>query len=386
MTDPNSYYSSSYVTSRYGPRAGAFHAGDDYAHPPNAAVPAITDGTVIAAGPDPYGKLGNRVTIERGGVHITYGHLADRVNVRVGQQVSAGSIVGLVGDPQNASVLGEWDGPHTHLGTTVGGQPMDPSYVLANLPRFTTVRKGPEGGSPTEQKAVAQAAVVSAKKYNVPQGVLLGTLHVENDLNMEGGNGGGPGQVIPSTAAMYGVTQEQLRTDPQLATDVSAHILADNYKQFGDWEKAVGAYFAGPLNIANAGNNYRAVTPPGNQGTVGQYIDKVKNANAIATSFLTGDNQATTGVGPTVVGSGPHVGGVVGGVTDVVTAVPNAATSIAGTFADFLKLITNSRLWWTGGFIVVGGVFVLVGGVLYLTSFREVQNIERTAVTDAAIA
>lgn len=233
MGDPTSYYSGAYITSSFGPRNeyGGFHHGEDFAHPQGTPVPALYSGKVVKAGLDTSGQLGNEVVVESTNdkgqkVLITYGHLADKLAVQAGQSIGPGDVLGAVGGKDNASALGEWDGPHTHVGIQVAGSYVDPNTVI---PALTALFKA---------------------------------------QNMAGGSTG----IVPD----------------------------------------------------------------------------LPNLNPVS------------------------------GVTD-------AVGSVAGTISDFYKLITNGKLYWTAGFIFVGLGITALGAIIYLSSFREVQHVEREAATAAAV-
>lgn len=104
-----------------------------------------------------------------------------------------------------------------------------------------------------EQLHNLKFAQAAAKKYGVPESVLVGTLLAENEFHTAGGNGGGPGQMLETTAHDYKITQEIAREHPDLGIDAAAHLLADNAKMFkGDYQKAQAAYFVGPGTIQAA--------------------------------------------------------------------------------------------------------------------------------------
>ena len=78
---------------------------------------------VAFAGPSGSG-WGNLVVVaHRHGVRTRYAHLS-RIDVQVGQRVSAGSTVGLVG------ATGEATGPHLHFEVVVRGANVDPLSAL----------------------------------------------------------------------------------------------------------------------------------------------------------------------------------------------------------------------------------------------------------------
>jgi peptidoglycan hydrolase-like protein with peptidoglycan-binding domain len=103
----------------FGPRGNHFHPGVDYPAPNGTPVAAAAHGRVTFAGWDS-GGYGNLVVIEHAlGVRSMYAHLS-RLAVRRGQQVAAGSRVGLVGATGSAT------GPHLHFELRVRGAAVDP--------------------------------------------------------------------------------------------------------------------------------------------------------------------------------------------------------------------------------------------------------------------
>lgn len=104
---------------RFGPRGNRFHAGVDLEAPFGRPVEAAAEGRVAWAG-FRAGGFGLLVTIaHRDGVRTMYAHLS-RVDVRVGERVAAGSMIGRVG------ATGEATGPHVHFEVRVRGAAVDP--------------------------------------------------------------------------------------------------------------------------------------------------------------------------------------------------------------------------------------------------------------------
>jgi murein DD-endopeptidase MepM/ murein hydrolase activator NlpD len=94
------------VSSTYGPRWGSMHAGIDFADRLGTPIAAVTDGTVIEAGPASGFGLWIRIQQDDGTIGV-YGHVNDMF-VRNGQHVRAGDIIGTVGN------RGQSTGPHLH--------------------------------------------------------------------------------------------------------------------------------------------------------------------------------------------------------------------------------------------------------------------------------
>ncbi|MFE2995277.1 M23 family metallopeptidase [Nocardia sp. NPDC059246] len=112
------------LTSGFGIRWGAMHAGIDFGEGFGAPIHAVTDGTVIDAGPASGFGLWVRVLQDDGTIGV-YGHMQD-ILVQVGQQLRAGDVLATVGS------RGYSTGPHLHYEVhTGGGAPVDPLPYLA---------------------------------------------------------------------------------------------------------------------------------------------------------------------------------------------------------------------------------------------------------------
>jgi len=102
-----------------------FHNGIDIANLPGTPIYAAADGMVVAADYDNgYGK--RIVLAHSGGYHTLYAHLYNH-QVRVGDQVNKGQIIGLMGN------TGLSTGPHLHYEVHVGGQKVNPANYLNRL-------------------------------------------------------------------------------------------------------------------------------------------------------------------------------------------------------------------------------------------------------------
>jgi murein DD-endopeptidase MepM/ murein hydrolase activator NlpD len=108
------------VGDRFGPRAApcagcsTFHRGTDFNPGLGTPIAAIADGVVTEVG-NPSGELGVYAIIQHTIDGVTwssvYGHMElGSLQLSVGEQVSRGQLVGLVGD------TGESTGPHLHFG------------------------------------------------------------------------------------------------------------------------------------------------------------------------------------------------------------------------------------------------------------------------------
>jgi murein DD-endopeptidase MepM/ murein hydrolase activator NlpD len=110
------------VVSGYGMRWGRLHEGIDIGCAYGTSNRAAAAGTVIYSGW--LGGYGNLVVVDHGnGLSTAYAH-ASTLLVGVGQQVSQGETVSLVGSTGNSS------GPHLHFEVRVNGQSVDPLFYL----------------------------------------------------------------------------------------------------------------------------------------------------------------------------------------------------------------------------------------------------------------
>ncbi|WKZ66062.1 MAG: M23 family metallopeptidase [Flavobacteriales bacterium] len=102
-----------------------FHAGMDFTAKLGTPIHTTGDGKVVYAdyGTNGYGM---HVVIDHGFDYQTlYAHLS-RIEVRVGQRVKRGDVIGLVGN------TGLSVGPHLHYEVHKGGQPVDPANYYFN--------------------------------------------------------------------------------------------------------------------------------------------------------------------------------------------------------------------------------------------------------------
>lgn len=109
---------------RYDPFNGnaAFHSGLDLAAPSNSEIYSTSDGVVEAAERDP--AYGNMIDINHGfGIVTRYGHLK-RINVKKGDKVKRGDIIGVQGS------TGRSTGEHLHYEVRYNGQAINPQKFL----------------------------------------------------------------------------------------------------------------------------------------------------------------------------------------------------------------------------------------------------------------
>jgi murein DD-endopeptidase MepM/ murein hydrolase activator NlpD len=124
------------INSPWGPRAvictggvgcdSGFHRGDDFAASCGTPFYAVTAGMVTAITRG--GLAGDQIVISHaGGVSTAYSHMFDSgILVSVGQTVSAGQNIGLVGSS------GDSTGCHLYFEYRIGGLPVDPVPAMAS--------------------------------------------------------------------------------------------------------------------------------------------------------------------------------------------------------------------------------------------------------------
>ena len=109
-------------TSPFGPRWGRLHGGMDTAAPTGTPIRAAGSGRVAIAGV--VSGYGNYTCIQHTAAMSTcYAHQS-KIGVRVGQTVSQGQLIGLVGN------TGRSTGPHLHFEVRINGVQKDPAGFL----------------------------------------------------------------------------------------------------------------------------------------------------------------------------------------------------------------------------------------------------------------
>lgn len=115
-------------TSGFGVRSDPFlgrpamHTGLDFRAATGDPVRATANGKVLSSGW--MGGYGRMVEIDHGnGLSTRYGHLSE-INVKVGEQIRIGQVIGAVGS------TGRSTGPHLHYETRIDGDPVDPQKFL----------------------------------------------------------------------------------------------------------------------------------------------------------------------------------------------------------------------------------------------------------------
>jgi murein DD-endopeptidase MepM/ murein hydrolase activator NlpD len=112
-----------YVSSGMGQRWGKFHKGIDIARPSNHTIMSADNGVIISAGWDG-GGYGNKIVINHNnGYKTVYAHLSS-ISVNVGQTVSQGEKIGVMG------ATGDATGIHLHFEVYKNGSLENPMNYL----------------------------------------------------------------------------------------------------------------------------------------------------------------------------------------------------------------------------------------------------------------
>lgn len=115
------------ITQHYGNKSSRYvngiHTGLDLGCMAGSPIYAATDGTVTAAGW--MGAYGNTVRIKFSDSMTTGYHHMSRVAVKVGDNVSAGKVIGYIGS------TGQSTGPHLHFEVLINGKTVDPEPYLS---------------------------------------------------------------------------------------------------------------------------------------------------------------------------------------------------------------------------------------------------------------
>jgi murein DD-endopeptidase MepM/ murein hydrolase activator NlpD len=151
---------SSKLGSKYGMRSHPIrggmrmHRGNDYPMPAGTPVSVIQPGVVANSGFVRNG-YGNQVKVDHpGGISSFYAHL-NSVNVKPGQQITPGTVIGTVGS------TGQSTGPHLHFEVDVNGKTTDPTPYQDRVFRF--------GGNVRVKPTVKPQQNVAGKDVNQQQ-------------------------------------------------------------------------------------------------------------------------------------------------------------------------------------------------------------------------
>lgn len=120
----------------YNGQKGSGHSGMDIAAPSGTAIKAPAAGVITFTGPDLY-LTGGTVLLDHGhGVSSNFLHMS-RIDVKVGDRVNQGQVIGAVG------ATGRATGPHLHWGMNWFDVRIDPLLVLERAQAAQASKSGP---------------------------------------------------------------------------------------------------------------------------------------------------------------------------------------------------------------------------------------------------
>ncbi|GAA4781891.1 Murein hydrolase activator EnvC precursor [Corynebacterium canis] len=171
------------ISSGWGPRAGGFHYGLDFAAPDGTSFYACAGGKVLFIGAaQGYGQW---IVIDHpaseGGGCTEYGHMwnAFATGLKAGDWVSAGQLIGYVGSNGGST------GPHLHLTVwerAYGGRRIDPAPWLAGCPHpGETPGTGGQNGNASKEGAAVTIFGVDVSEHQ--NGMNLGLAAAEAGLD-----------------------------------------------------------------------------------------------------------------------------------------------------------------------------------------------------------
>ncbi|WP_326524984.1 M23 family metallopeptidase [Sphingomonas sp.] len=112
----------------YAGEPGAYHSGVDVARPTGTPIVAPADGVVTLAAPADFTLEGRLLMLDHGmGLNSAFLHLS-RIDVRVGDRVRQGQVIGAIG------ATGRATGPHMHWGMKWNDARIDPLLLVGPMP------------------------------------------------------------------------------------------------------------------------------------------------------------------------------------------------------------------------------------------------------------
>jgi murein DD-endopeptidase MepM/ murein hydrolase activator NlpD len=248
-----------------------YHDGLDIGAAKGSPVRSMAAGTVEYAGRYPDGAVVVRVRHADGSVAL-YAHLEPGLDVRKGDSVAAGQILGRVG------MTGHTTGPHLHLELAVNGNNVDPLPVLRSgrLPGApATAAPAATGWTAASPLAASDAkltpaaldrfdAVASTIPYHaairdaaVRAGIdplfLASLVRAESGFRADAVSSAGAlglCQLMPANAKSMGVKDP---FDPLQNLRAGARYIAHNLQLYGRSDLALAAYHDGKGAVAAAG-------------------------------------------------------------------------------------------------------------------------------------
>jgi ribosomal protein S27AE len=153
------------VTSGFCPRWGKHHDGVDLSAV-DEPVKSLADGTVIATHNDKY-PCGGTIMIKHSDGYTTGFCHMQKINVKVGQEVKKGDVIGISGGGKDDPGKGRSSGKHLHLTIRKDGKPLDPmKFIDKEGVLVGTVPLSPTSGTdlPTDSTIVSNSNTPTKQK------------------------------------------------------------------------------------------------------------------------------------------------------------------------------------------------------------------------------
>ena len=119
------------VSSEFGPRRGRQHDGTDFDTPVGTKAISVLPGTVTYANNLRGNACGGTIQItHKNGFQSTYCHMS-KFDVKKGDTVTLGQVVGETGGKIGAPMAGNSNGPHLHFGLRLNGKYVNPELYIS---------------------------------------------------------------------------------------------------------------------------------------------------------------------------------------------------------------------------------------------------------------
>lgn len=223
------------VTGRFGEsRPGHQHAGIDYAVPVGTPVRAPASGVIDVAGARQ--GYGNAIYINfGGGTTGRFGHLS-KFNVKPGDYVDAGDVIGYSGGAAGEPGSGRSTGPHLHYEVRQGGRAVDPATG-----RFRTDAGAASNTAANRQDAQKRKDDAEARAQEAARQKLL-----REDTSYSEQERAARQKLLDATRK---TTQSEVQRDDLLRESINAEADATEQKIANQFE-------AGQINLAEAQHLY----------------------------------------------------------------------------------------------------------------------------------
>jgi murein DD-endopeptidase MepM/ murein hydrolase activator NlpD len=242
------------ITNTFSQHLARGSAGLDIAAALGTAIKAPASGKVVYVGYD--ARSGNHVIVDNGGGIISsFSHLLHPSSLTAGSSISAGNVLGLVGQTGHAT------GPHLHYRIKVNGQDVDPetfefpaislaaSRTSQNLKDLNEVL----AGLPDQTESLASSMGRLADSLGMTDDD-FGSL--ENDVTVTGRRPSkGSGQLSP--ADFFGLTFQKLSTQLARGIGIDPKSAAAIGTKIGGFLQTAGAAlpYVGAVTAANVAVN-----------------------------------------------------------------------------------------------------------------------------------